>query len=48
MFTFETIIGAICILIAMAGIFLAGLQLGYKICQEDQQKQDDGNDSQSN
>jgi hypothetical protein len=48
MFTLETIIGAICILIAMAGVFLSGLQLGYKYCQEDQQKQNNGNDSQGN
>ena len=42
MFNFETIVGIICMLLALAGIFLAGLQVGYRIGQEDvQEKQND-------
>lgn len=46
MFNFETIVGVICMLIALAGIFLAGLQVGYRIGQEDiQEKQNDEDNS---
>lgn len=46
MFNLETIVGIICMLLALAGIFLAGLQIGYKIGQEDiQEKQNDENNS---
>ena len=34
-------------LIAMAAIFLAGLQIGYKLGHEDQQKQSNEDDQQS-
>ena len=37
----ETIIGAVCIILAMAGVFLAGIQYGYKACQEEHAKQKD-------
>ena len=39
--TIETIIGAICLIIAMFGIFLAGIQYGFGAAQEEHQKQKD-------
>lgn len=47
MFNFHAIIGVVCMLIAMAAIFLAGLQIGYKLGHEDQQKQSNEDDQQS-